>query len=83
LHRDLTQSQIEDIVSHIFSQISSTLISRGRVEFRGFGTFSLRKRKARLGRNPRTGEIVEVNSKFVPFFRSGKELKEMLNGRNN
>lgn len=83
LHRDLTQSQIEAIVNHIFNEISEALTSGGRVELRGFGTFSLRKRDARIGRNPRTGEMVKVDSKSVPFFKSGKELREMLNAINN
>lgn len=79
IHRDLTQSQIESIVSLIFEEISGALNAGGRVELRGFGTFSLRKREARTGRNPRTGEMVKVDSKAVPFFKSGKELREMLN----
>ncbi|WP_032112291.1 integration host factor subunit beta [Candidatus Paracaedibacter symbiosus] len=83
IHRDLTQSQIETIVNHIFNEISGALTSGGRVELRGFGTFSLRKREARVGRNPRTGEMVQVDSKAVPFFKSGKELREMLNTAGN
>lgn len=79
VHRDLTQSQIETIVNLIFNEISGALTSGDRVELRGFGTFSLRKREARTGRNPRTGEMVSVDSKSVPFFKSGKELREMLN----
>lgn len=79
MHRDLTQNQIEAIVSRIFGEITDALTSGGRVELRGFGTFSLRKREARVGRNPRTGQTVEVDSKAVPFFKSGKELRELLN----
>lgn len=82
LHRDLTQNQIEAIVSRIFGEITEALTSGGRVELRGFGTFSLRKRDARIGRNPRTGQTVDVDSKAVPFFKSGKELREMLNFTN-
>jgi len=82
IHRDLTQSQIEAIVSLIFEEISGALNAGGRVELRGFGTFSLRKREARTGRIPRTGEMVKVDSKAVPFFKSGKELREMLNSEN-
>lgn len=79
MHRDLTQNQIEAIVNRIFGEITDALTSGGRVELRGFGTFSLRKRDARIGRNPRTGQTVEVDSKAVPFFKSGKELRELLN----
>ena len=83
IHRDLTQSQIETIVNLIFNEISEALTSGGRVELRGFGTFSLRKREARTGRNPRTGEMVKVDRKAIPFFKSGKELKEMVNAISN
>ena len=79
LHSDLTSSQIETVVALIFKEISGALISGGRVELRGFGTFSLRKRDARMGRNPRTGETVKVKSKSVPFFKCGKDLRKMLN----
>ncbi len=63
----------------IFKEISGVLISGGRVELLGFGTFSLRERDARVGRNPRTGETVKVESKSVPFFKCGKDLRKMLN----
>lgn len=79
MHRDLTQNQIEDIVNHIFEEITAALANGGRVELRGFGTFSLRKRDERLGRNPRTGESVKVGCKAVPFFKTGKELRQLLN----
>lgn len=82
LHRDLTQAEIEAIVNRIFSDITDTLKNGGRVELRGFGTFSLRHRKPRTGRNPRTGETVLVEGKSVPFFKSGKELKQLLNATN-
>ena len=63
----------------IFEQIISALENGGRVELRGFGAFSVRSRPARTGRNPRTGEAVNVPAKHVPFFKSGKELRERLN----
>ncbi len=73
-HRDL-----ERIVSTVFEEISSALARGDRVELRGFGAFSVKRRPARIGRNPRTGESVQVPEKFVPFFKAGKELRESLN----
>ncbi len=63
----------------ILGRMTETLSEGGRVELRGFGAFSVRSRPARTGRNPRTGETVEVPAKSVPFFKSGKELRERLN----
>lgn len=71
---------VERIVATIFDEITATLASGDRVELRGFGTFTVRQREARTGRNPRTGEAVEVDAKQVPFFKCGKELRERLNG---
>jgi integration host factor subunit beta len=71
---------VERIVATIFDEISSALASGNRVELRGFGAFSVRHRDARTGRNPRTGEAVNVDAKHVPFFKCGKELRERLNG---
>ena len=79
LNPHLTQSDAERIVSAIFNGISSALSDGRRVELRGFGVFSVRARKARAGRNPRTGEQVSVESKNVPFFKAGKKLKDRLN----
>jgi integration host factor subunit beta len=73
-HRD-----VERIVSTVLDEISSALASGDRVELRGFGAFSVKVRPARQGRNPRTGETVAVEEKRVPFFRTGKELRERLN----
>ncbi|MFN3228780.1 MAG: integration host factor subunit beta [Asticcacaulis sp.] len=73
-HRD-----VERIVNLIFEQMITTLEHQGRVELRGFGALSVRARPARAGRNPRTGEPVSVPAKAVPFFKSGKELRERLN----
>ena len=79
LNPHLYQRDIERIVSTVFEEISAALARGDRVELRGFGAFSVRSRPARLGRNPRTGETVEVPAKAVPFFKSGKELRERLN----
>ena len=75
----LSHRDIERVVSVIFESIIGALETGGRVELRGFGAFSVRGRAARPGRNPRTGEAVEVRAKAVPFFKSGKELRERLN----
>lgn len=70
---------VERIVATIFDEISRALANGDRVELRGFGAFSVRQRDARTGRNPRTGETVDVEAKQVPFFKCGKELRERLN----
>ncbi|MBB2164743.1 integration host factor subunit beta [Gluconacetobacter sp. 1b LMG 1731] len=71
---------VELIVQTIFSEISGALARGDRVELRGFGAFTVKKRDARTGRNPRTGEMVAVDEKVVPFFKAGKELRERVNG---
>ena len=76
---DLTQREIESVVSAFFDSITDQLAEGGRVELRGFGAFSTRKRDSRVGRNPRTGESVQVNAKRVPYFKPGKEMSERLN----
>ena len=70
---------VERIVGTIFDEITRALADGNRVELRGFGAFSVRHRDARVGRNPRTGEAVEVQAKQMPFFKCGKELRERLN----
>ncbi len=75
----LYQRDVERIVITIFEEISAALARGQRVELRGFGAFSVKKRGARLGRNPRTGEAVDVTSKAVPYFKTGKQLRERLN----
>jgi len=75
----LYQRDIEKIVGTIFDEITGALARGDRVELRGFGAFSVKRRDARTGRNPRTGETVDVNEKFVPFFKTGKQLREDLN----
>ena len=71
--------EVERIVDVIFDEIASALERGDRVELRGFGAFSVRKRDARTGRNPRTGTSVSVDAKHVPFFKAGKELRSRLN----
>ena len=75
----LYQRDVERIVNTIFEEIISAMSRGDRVELRGFGAFSVKKRDARTGRNPRTGEAVEVEEKYVPFFKTGKLLRERLN----
>jgi len=75
----LSARDVETIVSTIFEEISGALSRGERVELRGFGAFTVKKRDARLGRNPRTGETVPVDEKAVPFFKAGKELRERVN----
>ena len=77
----LYQRDVERIVSTVFSEITEALAKGERVELRGFGAFSVKSRDARMGRNPRTGEPVKVESKAVPFFKTGKLLRDRLNGR--
>jgi integration host factor subunit beta len=76
---DLTQREIENVVGALFDSITDQLAQGGRVELRGFGAFSTRQRDARTGRNPRTGEAVDVKAKRVPYFKPGKEMRERLN----
>lgn len=75
----LTQKDVERVVSTIIDSVCEALEDGGRVELRGFGAFSVRSRPARPGRNPKTGDPVDVRAKHVPFFKSGKELRARLN----
>jgi len=75
----LFQRDVERIVTTIFDEISNALAQGNRVELRGFGAFSIKERGSRVGRNPRTGESVEVGEKFIPYFKTGKQLRERLN----
>jgi integration host factor subunit beta len=77
----LLQRDVERIVNTVFEEITDAMANGERVELRGFGAFSVKQRDARLGRNPRTGEAVSVDSKRVPFFKTGKLLRDRLNGR--
>ena len=75
----LSNRDIEVIVGTIFNEITAALARGERVELRGFGAFTVKKRDARTGRNPRTGAAVPVDEKAVPFFKAGKELRERVN----
>ena len=75
----LYQRDIERIVATILDEITSALSRGDRVELRGFGAFSVKRRGPRIGRNPRTGAAVHVAEKAVPYFKTGKELRERLN----
>ncbi len=77
----LYQRDVEKIVNTIFEEIIEALARGNRVELRGFGAFSVKHRDARTGRNPRTGESVAVDQKAVPFFKTGKLLRDRLNGK--
>ncbi len=76
----LYQRDIERIVATVFGEIASALARGDRVELRGFGAFSVKRREARIGRNPRTGDSVPVEDKHIPFFKTGKQLRDRLNG---
>ena len=75
----LYQRDVEKIVNAILDEITGALAHGNRVELRGFGAFSVKRRDPRLGRNPRTGANVDVEEKVVPFFKTGKEMRERLN----
>ncbi|PHQ84628.1 MAG: integration host factor subunit beta [Thalassobium sp.] len=75
----LYQRDVENIVNTIFDEVIEAMATGDRVELRGFGAFSVKKRDARVGRNPRTGESVNVEEKHVPFFKTGKLLRDRLN----
>lgn len=77
----LYQRDVERIVNTIFDEVTSAMSQGDRVELRGFGAFSVKQRDARVGRNPRTGETVSVEQKHVPFFKTGKLLRDRLNGK--
>ena len=75
----LKKNDIDEATNKLTDLISTTLIKKDRVEIRGFGSFSTRERKARLARNPKTGSSITVSSKFHPYFRASKSLRESLN----
>jgi len=77
----LYQRDVERIVNTVFEEITGAMARGDRVELRGFGAFSVKKRDARIGRNPRTGASVNVEEKHVPFFKTGKLLRDRLNGK--
>ena len=75
----LSVKDVELAVKTMLEEMSQTLASGGRIEIRGFGSFSLHYRAPRTGRNPKTGEAVDLNGKYVPHFKPGKELRERVN----
>ncbi|MBL4812918.1 MAG: integration host factor subunit beta [Rhodobacteraceae bacterium] len=77
----LYQRDVEKIVNTIFEEITNAMANGNRVELRGFGAFSVKKRESRTGRNPRTGAAVDVAEKHVPFFKTGKLLRDKLNDK--
>jgi integration host factor subunit beta len=74
-HPHITRREVEIVVTTIFDEITAALLRGDRVELRGFGAFTVRKRDAHTGRNPRTGDSVAVGEKHIPFFKTGKELR--------
>ena len=76
---DLDAKEVEEAIELFFEEIISGLTSGSRIELRGFGSFSLKNRAPRIARNPRTGEKVEVSSKLIPYFKTGKELNNLIN----
>ncbi|HEY8604350.1 MULTISPECIES: integration host factor subunit beta [Tsuneonella] len=76
---ELRAEEVEQVVDIFFDEIAQRLAEGGRVELRGFGAFSTRERGARKGRNPRTGDAVEVPAKKVPYFKPGKDMRQLIN----
>jgi len=76
----LTRADVEGAVNTIFKSMAQSLLDEDRIEIRGFGSFVVRRRKARDGRNPKTGEAVAIPERLTPFFTVGKELRERVNG---
>jgi len=76
----LTYKKAEQIVNLVFDSMAEALIENDRIEIRGFGSFMVKDYKAYMGRNPKTGEVIEVKPKKLPFFKVGKELRERVNG---
>jgi integration host factor subunit beta len=77
--KDLTYKKSEEIVNIVFDSMAETLIRGSRIEIRGFGSFVVKDYKAYVGRNPKTGEVIKVKPKRLPFFKVGKELRERVN----
>ena len=77
---DLSKKQAEIIVNTVFAEIVEALRRDDKIELRGFGSFRVRRRRSRQGRNPKTGDRVDVPSKRIPYFKPGKELKDLING---
>ena len=77
---ELTLKKSERIVNHVFGEMTEALKSDDKIEIRGFGSFIVKKYKAYKGRNPKTGESIEVKEKKLPFFKVGRELKNRVDG---
>jgi integration host factor subunit beta len=77
---ELSKKDAEIVVNTVFEQIVEALRSDDKIELRGFGSFRVRRRRSRQGRNPKTGDRVDVPSKRIPFFKPGKELRDLING---
>jgi integration host factor subunit beta len=75
----LSRGDVERVVDAMLDKIAAAMSQRDRVEMRGFGTFATRKRRARIGRNPRSGTSIAVGERFIPFFKAGKEMRARLN----
>ena len=75
----LYQRDVENIINAILGEVTEAMSKGDRVELRGFGAFSVKRRDARIGRNPRTGDSVQVAEKHIPFFKTGKQLRDRLN----
>ena len=80
---NLTKKQTEVVVNTVFQSITESLSHGKKVELRGFGSFRIRERNPRMGRNPKSGEKVSVPAKKVPFFKAGKELRELVDGESD
>lgn len=78
--KQLSARDVELAIKTMLEEMSQTLATGGRIEIRGFGSFSLHYREPRVGRNPKTGEAVELKGKYVPHFKPGKELRDRVNG---
>lgn len=79
-HQGVSHRDSETIVNAMFEAMAEVLARGERIEIRGFGSFGVKQRGARHGRNPKTGEMIEVAAKRIPFFRAGKELRVEVNG---
>jgi len=77
--KNLTYKKAEEIVNLIFDSMTQALVEGGRIEIRGFGSFVVKDYKSYMGRNPKTGEVIQVLPKKLPFFKVGKELRERVN----
>lgn len=77
--KELTYKKAEEIVNILFDSMSDTLVKGGRIEIRGFGSFVVKDYKAYQGRNPKTGQVIEVKPKKLPFFKVGKDLRDRVN----